>query len=74
MAGDDVTLGELGRNVEGLRTDVRDLSKDVTELKVASSTGTDRTKRLEAIVYGSLGVATAGLITAVLSIVTGGRS
>ena len=30
----DITLGEVGRNVEATRKDVGDLRKDVTELKV----------------------------------------
>lgn len=64
-----VTLGEVNRNVTSMRADVRDLTKDVTELKVATSTTADKTKRLETIVYGALGTAVAGLITAVLSLV-----
>ena len=73
MSGEDgITLGELGRNVEALRVDLRDLGKDVTELKVTTSTGSDRTKRLEAIVYGALGTAVAGLITAALSLISRG--
>lgn len=69
MADDDVTLGEVNRNLAGLRSDMKDLAKDVNELKVSSGTMEDKTKRLESIVYGALGVGVAGLVTAVMTAV-----
>jgi hypothetical protein len=66
---DDVTLGEVNRNVTGLRQDIREMFKDVTALKVSAGTQADRVKRLESIVYGMGAVATAGLITAILGTV-----
>lgn len=72
MAGDDdvdVTLGEVNRNVTGLRADIKELTKDMTELKVSNGTQKDRVRRLESIVYGTGAVATAGLVTAILGLV-----
>jgi hypothetical protein len=70
MADDEgVTLGEVNRNVTGLRSDVKDLTKDVTDMKVALGTNVDKTKRLEAIVYGALGTALTGLIVAIMTAV-----
>lgn len=68
-----VTLGEVNRNVTALRTDVRDLTKDVTEMKVSTGTQADKLRRLETIVYGALATGTAALITAVISAVTASR-
>jgi hypothetical protein len=67
---DGVILGEVNRNVSGLRTDLRDLSKDVVKLKVTTGTQADKTRRLESIVYGALATGTAGLITAVMAVAT----
>jgi hypothetical protein len=67
---DGVTLGEVNRNVAALRGDVKELTKDVTELKITAGTTSDKTARLESIVYGALAVATAGLITAVVTAIT----
>jgi hypothetical protein len=66
---DTVTLGEVNRNVIDLRSDIKELTKDVTELKVSTGTQADRVRRLEGIVYGTGAVATAGLVTAVLGVV-----
>jgi hypothetical protein len=66
---DGVTLGEVNRNVSGLRTDVRDLTKDVTELKVTTGTLGAKTSRLETIVYGALATGLTGLITSIMSVV-----
>lgn len=68
--GNGVTLGELGRNMDSLRRDLHELAKDVTELKVSHGATDDRTRRLETIVYGALATAMAGLITAVIAVVT----
>jgi hypothetical protein len=65
----DVTLAEVNRNVSGLRVDIKELSKDVVELKVATSTQRDRVRRLETIVYGTGAVATAGFVTAILGVI-----
>jgi hypothetical protein len=64
---DAVTLGEVNRNVTAMRLDLRELARDVVELKVAA----DRVQRLERIVYGASATAAAGLITAVVGMVTG---
>lgn len=65
-----VTLGEVVRGIAALRSDVRDLSKDVVELKVSTGAQADKTRRLESIIYGALATGTAGLITAVTAVVT----
>jgi hypothetical protein len=65
----DVTLGEVNRNLTGLRSDVRDLTKDITELKVSNGTNADRVRRLESIVYGAVGTGVAAFITAVFSLI-----
>ena len=65
----DVTLGEVNRNLTGLRSDVRDLTKDVTELKVSMGTNADRVRRLEGIVYGAIGTGVAAFITAIFSLI-----
>jgi putative component of toxin-antitoxin plasmid stabilization module len=64
---DGVTLGEVNRNVVGLRGDLREITKDVIELRVQTGTTADKTVRLERIVYGALATGTAALITAVVS-------
>jgi hypothetical protein len=69
-ADDDVTLGEVNRNVTALRQDIKDLTKDVTDLKVGYGKNSDKTARLETIIYGTGGLATAALITAVFSLIT----
>lgn len=61
-----ITLGEVGRNVEGLRADVGKLREDVTELKVKTGTQIEKTDRLERIVYGALGTSLAALLTAII--------
>lgn len=61
---DGVTLHEVKRNVSTMRTEVWDLTKDVTEPRVSTGTQADKTKRLESVVYGALVTSTAGLITA----------
>ena len=63
----DITLGEVGRNVEATRKEVGDLRKDVTELKVSDAASTAKIDRLERIVYGALGTAVASLITAIIA-------
>lgn len=70
---DDVTLGEVNRNVTGLRDDMRNLTKDVIDLKVATGRMADKTSRLETIVYGAGALATAALITAVINSITTAR-
>lgn len=67
-----VTLGEVNRNVTGLRSDVRDLTKDVGALKVGAGLLADKTKRLELIVYGALTTGVTALITSVVAALTGG--
>lgn len=62
-----VTLGEVNRNVIGLRTDLREQSKDVVAVQVAVGTLTDKTRRLEAIVYGALATGITGLVTSLVN-------
>lgn len=69
-AEEDVTLAEVNRNVTALRSDIKDLTKDVTELKVANGTQQDRVKRLESIVYGTGAVAIGALVTALMGVLT----
>jgi hypothetical protein len=70
VPGDDlVTLGEVNRNVTSLRGDVRELVRDVTDLKVSTRTQGDKTARLERVVYGALATGVTGVITAVFSVV-----
>lgn len=66
-SSNDITLGEVGRNVEATRKEVGDLRKDVTELKVSDAASTAKIDRLERIVYGALGTAVASLITAIIA-------
>ena len=66
-SSNDITLGEVGRNVEATRKDVGDLRKDVTELKVRDAASTAKIDRLERIVYGALGTAITSLITAIIA-------
>ena len=73
-SSNDITLGEVGRNVEATRKEVGDLRKDVTELKVSDAASTAKIDRLERIVYGALGTAVASLITAIIAaLVTAAR-
>jgi hypothetical protein len=71
---DDVTLGEVSRGMDEVKRELDGVRTDVTEIKVtlAGFTGTTKEKvdRLEKVVYGTLGVALAGLITAIVQLVT----
>lgn len=71
VPADAVTLGEVNRNVIGLRNDFREHSRDLRDLQVAVGTLADKTKRLETIVYGALATGITGLITAVIAVATG---
>jgi uncharacterized protein YoxC len=70
---EDVTLGEVSRAMDEVKRELDAVSKDVNEIKVtlAGFTGTTKEKvdRLEKVVYGTLGVAVAGLITAIVQLV-----
>jgi hypothetical protein len=67
MDDDNVTLGEVNRNVTAMRVDLRELTRDVTELKVSA----DRVQRLERIVYGATAAGVTGLVTSVIGLVMG---
>ena len=69
MSDDDVSIGEVGRNVEHLRKSVDAIGKDVTELKVGAGISTSKIDRLERIVYGALGAALTALLTAIIAVV-----
>lgn len=68
-----VTLGEINRNVIGVRADLKENTRDLVNLQVTVGTLSDKTKRLEAIVYGSLATAAASMITAIVAVVTGSQ-
>lgn len=71
MTDDDVTLGEVNRNVVLLREDLREIAREFVNLKTLTSTNSDRVRRLEMIVYGTGAMSTAALVTAAFSILTG---
>lgn len=67
--GGDMTIGEVGRNVEHLRETVDRVAKDLTELKISDGVQSAKVDRLERIVYGALGTAAAALVTAIIAAV-----
>lgn len=70
MPPEDVTLGEVNRNLAGLSKDVRSLAGTVGELSTRSAVTGEKIGRLERIVYGSLATGLTALGTAVLTAVT----
>lgn len=67
--GSGITLGEVGRNVERLTTEVSHLAEKVGTLAVEDAKQGEKIARLEKIIYGALGVAGAALITAIITAV-----
>ncbi len=65
----DVTLGEIGRNVEWLTHEVSTLASKVGELAVDDARLGEKVDRLEKVVYGALGVAGASFLTAIITAV-----
>lgn len=64
-----VTLGEVGRNVERLTTEVATLADKVGALAVEDAKQSEKVDRLEKVVYGALGVAGAAFLTAIITAV-----
>jgi len=62
-----VSLGELGRNMDRLTSEVANLADKVNTLTVGDAVLGEKISRLEKIIYGALGVAGAALITAVVT-------
>lgn len=62
-----VTIGEVGRNVERLTTEVSNLAEKVNTLAVEDAKQGEKIGRLEKIIYGALGVAGAAFITAIVT-------
>ena len=62
-----VSLGELGRNMDRLTSEVANLADKVNTLTVGDAVLGEKIGRLEKIIYGALGVAGAALITAVVT-------
>lgn len=67
QAQDAPTLGEVNRNMTGLRSDLHETSKELVAVQIAVGTLTDRTRRLEAIVYGALATGVASLVTTIVN-------
>lgn len=65
--GNGVSLGELGRNMDRLTSEVANLADKVNTLTVGDAVLGEKIGRLEKIIYGALGVAGAALITAVVT-------
>ena len=65
--GSSITLGEVGRNVERLTTEVSHLAEKFGTLAVEDAKQGEKIARLEKIIYGAVGVAGAALITAMVS-------
>lgn len=65
--GNGVSLGELGRNMDRLTSEVANLADKVNTLTVGDAVLGEKISRLEKIIYGALGVAGAALITAVVT-------
>lgn len=62
-----VTIGEVGRNVERLTSEVSNLAEKVNTLAVEDAKQGEKIGRLEKIIYGALGVAGAAFITAIVT-------
>lgn len=68
-AGDSVTLGEVYRGLVEVKDATRENTREMSRLGAAVEVGRDKTGRLEMIVYGTGAMASAALITAVLSLI-----
>jgi hypothetical protein len=70
---DDITTGEVARGLDEVKRELDSMGKDVTEIKVtlAGFTGTTKEKvdRLEKVVYGTIGLALASLVTTIVQMV-----
>ena len=67
--GNGVSLGELGRNMDRLTSEVANLADKVNTLTVGDAVLGEKIGRLEKIIYGALGVAGAALVTAIVTAV-----